>query len=163
LRALVPSVRLQADATATLTAEGPRDAVALRADLDLGPGGNLAAAATVDVQSTPPRYTAAVRFADVDPGGAIEGLVRARATGRLRVAVSGTRVRLMEALLEGPELKAASAGTLDLDSRTVEASLDATADLSGLGARLGVPLGGAAILRARGAGPLQSLTAEATM
>jgi autotransporter translocation and assembly factor TamB len=89
LRALVPATRLVRDVTATLGAAGPWRAVGVRVDTRLGEAGSAEGRGTLDLTATPPRYSASLGFSALDPGAAVSGLPRAKASGRARARGQG--------------------------------------------------------------------------
>ena len=89
VRALAPASPLARDVHATATARGPWRAIDTAARVALGPGGTLDARATLDLTAAPAAWEARLRFAGLDPGAAVAGLPRARATGHARARGHG--------------------------------------------------------------------------
>ncbi len=84
------------------------------------------------------------------------------ARGVARAAVDGIRVRLSSVRVTGPDLEATGTGRIDLAQGVADATLTASAELLGLGRRLGLPLAGAARASASVHGPLAALATRAT-
>jgi autotransporter translocation and assembly factor TamB len=84
LRALVPGLALRTDVLLEAHAHGPRSAVALAGRMDLGGAGSLIGSGRVDLAATPLRHALRARFTRLDPGAALDGLLRAHLDGRVR-------------------------------------------------------------------------------
>jgi TamB, inner membrane protein subunit of TAM complex len=89
LRALVPTVDARTDVRARVRAAGPWRHLAVGVDVDAERAGRVRGGGRLDLGATPIAWGARLDFADLDPEAALPGLVRARATGRLRARGRG--------------------------------------------------------------------------
>src|SRR5439155_13170 len=89
VRAIVPTSRLTDGVRATLDAAGPWPAVTVAAATAFDAGGAAKFTASLDLAARPARYSVGARFWDLDPGATVDGLVRARVSGRGRLRGRG--------------------------------------------------------------------------
>ena len=89
VRAIVPTSRLTDGVRATLDAAGPWPAVTVAATTAFDAGGAAKFTASLDLAARPARYSVGARFWDLDPGATVDGLVRARVSGRGRLRGRG--------------------------------------------------------------------------
>jgi len=89
LRAMVPNSRVIDGVRATLEVTGSWQAATVAATTAFDAGGTATVAGRVALAARPVRYVLGARFADLDPGATVEGLVRGRLSGRGRARGSG--------------------------------------------------------------------------
>lgn len=122
------------------------------------PPGTVAARATLDGSEPsggPRRATLAARI----DRATIQGVVLS--DGSIAARLEGMRAQLDRAHVRGPGTELTAWADVDLDSRRTEATVNATAALDVVGRHAGVPVGGAATLRAAASGTLDALTFDA--